>query len=179
MAQGARPFFPENIMFSEAGTFNTDPPTEWVEYSRAGSDVRVSLPYNPKWGTEKYAMKSAYWESPYDNLIQFGPMLGCEGGGVCQWDSMKFIEGMDADATVERIKSERDTYDMAELPEPVVLQVAGHTVVRYGDPGFCAYDVWEVVGTTSNIRFSFCDRTTVPGWTTEALMERIVGTLRM
>jgi hypothetical protein len=62
--------------------FNTDPPTAKVLYTDPEKGILLHLPYNPKWGTEKYKILPYYKEScPIREMMEeiYGNII-CEDG---------------------------------------------------------------------------------------------------
>ena len=60
----------------DANTWNTEAPTETIEYRDKDRKVSIRLPYNPKWGNSMY--KVAPFEVSGENT-QYGPIIMANG----------------------------------------------------------------------------------------------------
>lgn len=127
--------------------FNTDKPNATVKYSDKEAGFEVLLPYNEKWGNEKYELPPY---APYQSggTIEFGPIYSGVFEATCFAKRSLLFNVMPAH-TVAEITPE----ETSEL-KPVVMKINGLTVVKFEYPGMCTGWDYEVIGKKHNYRFS-------------------------
>ncbi len=143
-------------------SINGEPPVSTTLYENTDKGLRVSLPYNPAWGTAQYRI------NPYDESTQavvFGPLSGCEGGAVCREQRIRFVPAQTADKLLADLRKKREhdlaTIGSSELTDPRRKKIGSQTVVEYTVNGLCAYPTVVVIGKKFNYEFSMCGGRTV------------------
>ena len=122
--------------------FNFDPPTVNVSYSNLLRGISISIPFNEKWGNEKYRI------NPYDEMgeaILFGPIESFE---ACAWVrsySILFTKAETSEQVVSDLQKE------GELSfGPVIEMMNNLTIVKYETLGLCSVPRIQVIGKKFN-----------------------------
>jgi hypothetical protein len=112
--------------------FNLDPPNTTVLYSNPAKGISLQIPYNPKWGSERYKIP-AYYE--YEEKVLFGPIFPFEAGSVARGCSISFLQVRSAEEAVASLKEL--AYGRGEFPsgvekESIITETINNiTVVKY------------------------------------------------
>jgi len=158
--------------------FNTDPPTTKVLYSNSEKGISLYLPYNPKWGTEKYKILPYYLEEscPREIDIIYNGSL-CEGGisfappaffGTRQIPKDYFVDYMNEMFFLPARNAEEITASLyyskggpPHAPDPGVLKntvtkdtINNISVVKYTFIGPDVSPIIEVIGKKYNYLFT-------------------------
>jgi hypothetical protein len=139
--------------------FNTDPPNTTVSYFNIDKGISFQIPYNPKWGTEKYKIPPYY---EYENKVLFGPMFIFEAGSLPRACSMEFLPRRSAEEVIvslEKFVVEERAYKVMEgIPRETIIKdtINGLPVVKYMqyDTLLGATPYIEVIGKKYNYKFS-------------------------
>ena len=165
-ASSSAPRFCDATDFAPDGTMETwytDAATTAVEVDRPDLGFRVSIPYNPSWGSPELGCVLTpfdEWNHAGEEGVQFGFAGVFEGGGVTRFDVLAAVPARTTDEALEAARNEQERSGLPVQPgaEPTVLDINGNTVVRHGASGFCDETYFEVVGKTRNYSArSVCD----------------------
>ncbi len=130
--------------------FNVDDANTAETYENSEKGIRVELPYNSDWGSERFRILP-YETNPYNSdVISFGPISQGEGGGWGRglW-SLTFKEAKTADEVIADL-NENDP-DLTGQPEKSTIN--GINVVEYISAGMVNYYNIEVIGENYNYLF--------------------------
>ena len=146
--EAIKKYFPQMC----AEDLNYDPATETVLYSSKQRGLSVSLPFNPKWGNEKFKL-TPYDEvkstiSPFPDFIQFGAMSQFEGGGCSRGWFIRFLPALDFKTRSAQIIKNEDPTTL--FLKPSLYEIGELNIIRYGTAGLCGYPTLEVIGKKYN-----------------------------
>lgn len=157
--------------------FNTDPPNTTVLYSNPIKGISLRVPYNPKWGTEKYKIPPYY---QYEDWISFGPMFIFEAGSFPRACSISFSLVRSAEEVMSEVEKEAETSTPLDgvQKETIAQEIINDIpVVKYiladsltGDTPYV-----EVIGKKYNYRFSCF---WIPGVSEMEFLEDTVKTIQ-
>jgi len=127
-------------------TFNKEPADEDIVYE--GFGISFKVPYNKKWGTEKYRI-SAFDEDKENKSVKFGPASVFEG---CGWGRsyQMHIKEQRGLAEIEKSWSEAEIVEGERMEKTTIN---GMQVVKFYEKGICEHPNIEVVGETFNYAF--------------------------
>ncbi len=168
--------------------------TEEIVYANAKKGIALTIPYNKKWGNEKYvfpaydevlASEEVATESVVES-VSFGPGDVSSGGGGCGISRQYRIDFQPAQS-IEQVKNEyTDTifsgWEEKEKIKDHTLSINGLPVVTYTFPNpFCNNEeVWAVVvGKKSNYLFRGNNYAPRGACTTSAELEALIKTVRL
>ncbi len=124
------------------GVPDTSPPTQTIHYQNAQAGFAVDVPFNPAWGSEKYAA------TPYDenmsgsvlDSLQFGSVGIGEGCGVMREGAIRLQDTQSIEQILGDINSQNQQMFTGSVPnayKPLVKKINGHSVIEYTASGFC------------------------------------------
>ena len=149
-------------------SFNGDAADTLVEYSNPEKGVAFKIPYNPKWGDEKYRInpydeiESGVTWNPYDQTepgITFGSIFtGLEGCGWIRWFYLGFEKTQPADAVLKELNDPKKyAYSAAgqgDVFRPIKKTINGLEVVEFQADDMCGPHGVIVIGKKYNYHFS-------------------------
>lgn len=138
---------------------NDEPADRTVAYSNQAKGLSVQLPFNPNWGTEQCGLVP-YEESKYENTVEFGPVSGCEGGGVCRYQDIRLLPAKTAEQVrIELVENELSCFGCSPLfMEITEKTINGLSILEYIVPGLCNSVTVQVVGKKHNYELQMCGR---------------------
>lgn len=129
--------------------FNTDPANTTVVYRDEMAGFEVKVPYNEKWGNDKYSVAP---HEQYKNAgirgegFIFGPVHTRWEEGGCGGARKIHLSVVPVKSAAEIVQS-----NVGE-PKPVLMNINGLTVAKINDFGMCTDWAYEVAGKKHNYR---------------------------
>jgi len=131
-------------------SFSFDAPTQTASYANGTLGFAAEIPFNPDWGTERYAV------APFEELstnagkwLAFGPLAVGEGCGVSRTWSIVREDPQTVDEVVREFNEESHAMYGDGIPEsatPIVSTAGGNAIVKYTAEGFCESPIIRVIG---------------------------------
>lgn len=164
--------------------YNFDPPTTTVQYRNDDVGIRLEIPYNPAWGSDKYRVAPYnYYDTPDAQRLNFGPIGIFEGGSLFRQENLFVRPYQTAAQIVARLQQERikqkDISGLPITPEPKIVQLNNLTAVEYVELGFCETASIEIVGKKYNYELRLACSQGFANWQDMAYLERIAKTIEL
>jgi len=145
--------------------FDFSEPNQIVPYSSEEWGFSFDVPYNEKWGNEKYKL------NPYDERVDwaggkdyrtgseiyaaivYGPIGVFEACGWIRNFRVEIVEKKTADEILESLSRADDYEFLKEIYQPEKSSVNNLEIVKYRDYGLCSYSITIVIGKKYNYIF--------------------------
>lgn len=146
--------------------FNFDSPSTTVLYSNSAKGISLSLPYNPKWGTEKYKIPP-YYEHEYNYFyyytgkvvpgITFGPITGWHGGSIPRIFNIEFVPARSAEEFIAFLEEVTTRFPEAGTQQETITRtkIGDFEAIRYLHAGELVGEIpeIEIIGKKYNYHF--------------------------